>query len=104
MEHKAMPSGSCTYQKGDLIRIRQASLLYKLGKDRVAVSTTSSPTYGIFLGYWKEHANNFAAHVDTESGMFFNSPCLIAVGTQKYIVDAKNFNFHTERRKHEKVN
>jgi len=96
-----MNNGSLAYQKGDLITIKQSSMICAVSGDSTRYSTVKKPTNAIFLSY--------AEHVTEDRTLFdylsrytpIGKACKIAIGNEIWYVDAKNFFFHIQR--HEEV-
>ena len=97
-----MSNASLAYQKGDLITIKQSTMICLMNNkgDSWSFTTTKIPTNAIFLGY-ASHGSD-----DKDRTMFeylkSSSPilraCKIAIGNDIAYVDAKSFFFHIQRR------
>ena len=97
-----MKNRSMAYQKGDLVTIKQSSMicLVNNGGGGWSFKVTKSPTNGIFLAYATQESN------DEDRTMFeylkSSSPitraCKIAIGNDIAYVDAKSFFFHMKKR------
>ena len=96
-----MGSGSFIYQKGDLVTLKQASLVYQKtlspdGAQKRKFMNLPKPINGVFLGF----LNQFDELDELEylqSSASMKSPCRIAVGESIYYVDEKSFFFHIQR-------
>ena len=98
-----MSNISVAYQKGDLITIKQSSMICLMSAmdDGWSFTTTKIPTNGIFLGY----ASHGADEKDRTMFEYLkkSSPimraCKIAIGNDIAYVDAKSFFFHMKDRR-----
>ena len=108
-----MDSGSFTYTKGDLITIRQGSMILicddadrwdspRTGNRRF--QTALKPINGVFLGEVPEtpEYKPFLEYVHNFTPL--RKICKIGRGTDMFYVSPTNINFCQKRRRHEKVN
>lgn len=97
-----MNSGSVVYQKGDLISLKQNSLvLYWLGlQGNKKFETINKPTMAIFLGFCQElEINNYLSGYTP-----IKNACKIAIDNKVAYIDGSQFHFYNKRRNYEKVN
>ena len=99
-----MNSGSLVYQKGDLVTMKQASLVCQIEKDmdgtlKRSFRRLSDPLSGVFLGFLDKRLvedNDDLDYLNRSAAM--KTPCRIAVGKSIYYVDEKSFFFHNIQR------
>lgn len=90
---------SWTYQKGDLVTIKEKSLVYYHTPGSVGVQSSSRfhsiphPINGVYLGALDK--NDTA--IPTPGAGTFRKPCKIAVGNKIYVVESGSFFFHIQR-------
>jgi len=94
-----MSRGDLTYQKGDLVTMKQASLVYQKHETPSGIKkkfeTLSKPTNGVFLGFLDMSDQDDLEYLQSSASM--KSPCRIAVGKSIYYIDEKSFFFHIQR-------
>ena len=92
-----MNSGSVAYQKGDLITIKQASMVCVVSGDSKSFRVMKNPTNAIFLSYRanNEEDRRVFEYLKTSSPII--RACKIAIGNDIAYVDAKSFFFHIQR-------
>jgi hypothetical protein len=91
-----MNSMSLAYQKGDLITIKQSSMVCMVSGDNKQFTTTRKPINGIFLSYTSPTDDSVMYEYFKGSTSILRA-CKIAIGNDIYFVDAKNFFFHIQR-------
>ena len=98
-----MNDRSFIYRKGDLVSIKQDSMiLYWDHGDRM-FSSTKKLENGIFMGIAREDSSKEVYEYCTKYTPIRN-PCKIAIGNRMCYVDETSFFFYNKRRYHEKVN
>ena len=98
-----MSRGSLVFRKGDLISIKQDSMiLYWMNGDR-AFSSTKKLVNGIFMGI-ANHDNSKEVYDYCTKYTPIRNPCKVAIGDRMYYVDETSFYFYNKRRNYEKVN
>jgi len=100
-----MNSLSYIYQKGDLITIKESSMvLYWQVADSIkSFKTTKKPTSAIFLGLAKDTERNTDIYQYLINHTPIRNPCKVAIGSAVAYVDQSHFFFYN-RRKNEKIN
>ena len=91
-----MSSNSLAYQKGDLITIKQSSMVCMVSGDNKKFTTTMKPINGIFLSYTSLTDDTKMYEYFKRSTSILRA-CKIAIGNDICFVDAKNFFFHIQR-------
>ena len=96
---------SYLYQKGDLITIRESSMVlyWQVPNSTKAFRTTKKPTSAIFLGLAKETEKNTDIYSYLINHTPIKNPCKVAIGSAVAYVDQSHFFFYN-RRKNEKAN
>ena len=98
-----MNSGSLLYQKGDLVTIKQASLvctseLGDNGELRRSFSQLKKPINGVFLGFLDNRIQDDIDDLEyLKRAAMMRTPCRIAVGKSIYYIDEKSFFFHIQK-------
>jgi len=91
---------SWTYQKGDLVTIKEKSLVFYHTPGSAGVQSSSRfhsipyPINGVYLGALDK---NDTAFPTPGAGSPFRKPCKIAVGNKIYVVESGSFFFHIQR-------
>lgn len=96
-----MNSGSCglTYQKGDLITIKQATMICVVSGNMKRFATTKKPTNAIFLSYEAASAEDEIMFEYLRHSTPISKACKVAVGNDICFVDSKSFFFHIKDRR-----
>tara|TARA_Y100001938_G_C8058914_1_gene416045 strand:- start:154 stop:471 length:318 start_codon:yes stop_codon:yes gene_type:complete len=100
-----MTSGSYLYQKGDLITIKESSMIlfWQMPSSDRSFRTTKKPTSAIFLGLAKEMTSEEDVYTYLVNCTPIRNPCKVAIGDAVAYVDQSHFFFYN-RRKNEKIN
>lgn len=97
-----MNSGSFLYAKGDLVSIKQDTMvLYWDHGDRM-FKTIKKPQNGIFMGIAREDSNK-EVYEYCKAYTPIRNPCKIAIGDRMCYVDEASFYFYNKRRNYEEV-
>ena len=105
-----MHSGSYTYQKGDLISIKQSSMILYVRDEQSEnlkeFRTLRKPMSAIFLGFLRESrdAEDKELYNYLSRNTSIKNPCKVAIGTDYGYVDGSQFFYHSKRRTNEKAN
>ena len=98
-----MNSGSLLYQKGDLVTMKQASLVCQTfpsgdGDIKRSFRQLNKPMNGVFLGFLERSIEDDAEELTyLQRACQMRTPCRIAVGDSIYYIDEKSFFFHNQR-------
>jgi hypothetical protein len=88
------------YQKGDLVTIKQKSMVLEKSSENgesKTFFTLDKPVNGVFLGVLAdEDPENYEIHYGV--GLSMKNMCKIAVGKSIYYVDERSFFFHNDGR------
>ncbi len=100
-----MSSVSYLYQKGDLVTIKQSSvvLYWQVPEQSKAFRTIKKPTSAIFLGLAKETEKNSDIYSYLINHTPIRNPCKVAIGSAVAYVDQSHFFFYNNRRNNEKI-
>ena len=107
-----MHSGSYTYQKGDLVSIKQSSMIVYIKEtagenyNPKEFRTAKKPMPAIFLGFLKESSDDADKELYNylSRNTSIKNPCKVAIGNDYGYVDGSQFFYHNKRRKNEKAN
>lgn len=91
------------YVRGDLIRIRQGTIVLYWDKFAGTRSfhVTKEPLNAIFLGSLREECET-REYLETFTPI--RNPCRVAIANKIAVLDETQFNFYNKRRNHEKTN
>ncbi len=98
-------SSGCYYQKGDLVTIKQSSMVlyWQVPDSTKSFKTIKKPTSAIFLGLAKETEKNSDIYKYLINHTPLRNPCKVAIGNAVAYVDQSHFFFYN-RRTNEKIN
>jgi hypothetical protein len=100
-----MNSATHLYRKGDLVMIKQSSMvLYWIPDSIKSFKTIKKPTSAIFLGLAKETEKNTDVYSYLINHTPIRNPCKVAIGDAVAYVDQSHFFFYNNRRNNEKIN
>lgn len=94
-----MNSGSVgmAYQKGDLITVKQATMMCVWSGSVRRFITTKKPTNAIFLSYKATSPEDEIIFQYLKHSTPIMKACKVAIGNDICFVDAKSFFFHIQR-------
>lgn len=94
------------YQKGDLVTIRQSSMVlyWHVPDSTKKFKTIKKPTSAIFLGLAEETEKNTDIYSYLINHTPIKNPCKLAIGGAVAYVDQSHFFFYNNRRNNEKIN
>ena len=100
-----MNSGSYLYQKGDLVTIKESSMVlyWQVPNSTSSFKTIKKPTSAIFLGLAKETEKNSDIYSYLINHTPIRNPCKVAIGDAVAYVDQSHFFFYNYRRNNEKI-
>ena len=100
-----MSSISYLYQKGDLVTIKESSMVlyWQVPNSTRSFRTIKKPTSAIFLGLAKEIEENSDIYSYLINHTPIRNPCKVAIGDTVAYVDQSHFFFYN-RRNNEKIN
>ena len=100
-----MNNGSYLYQKGDLVTIKESSMVlyWQVPNSTRSFKTIKKPTSAIFLGLAKETEKNSDIYSYLINHTPIRNPCKVAIGNAVAYVDQSHFFFYNNRRNNEKI-
>ena len=98
-------NNGCYYEKGDLVTIKQSSMVvyWEVPDETKSFKTTKKPTVAIFLGLAKETEKNSDIYKYLINHTPIKHPCKVAIGNAVGYVDQSHFFFYN-RRTNEEIN
>ena len=94
-----MNSPSLAYQKGDLVTIKQSSMVCTLAGGTRRFITINKPTNGIFLSYSANSEEDRHMFEYLKQSTPITRACKVAIGNDICFVDARSFFFHIKDRR-----
>ena len=86
-----------TYQKGDLITVKQASMMCVQSGNTRKFITTRKPTNAIFLSYKPTNSKDQIMFDYLSTSTPIMKACKVAIGNDICFVDSKSFFFHIQK-------